>query len=276
MNAADRVILEQWLRSPTLPQACARWCVVWRRRRRRTRVRVGWRRKRASISILRSVSWLCVDREEPDPNAQPQPPNLPLRPRAYAHDPRRRAKRNDELVRDTRGGLGADSSASLCRKAPSDRPALKPYGGNRPYGIFGGRWTCWHQSKTGPRRRSTRQMLSSGSGEGMDTDTIFHGVDRVALDDSAPCFSKGMQLRSEAGGTGYLFGGDRELATPSGTKCSSRSRGRRRANRPARTSRSVPCRSPSGRRPRAGCDWLGRAPSAHRPSSACPATSRTG
>ena len=242
MNAADRVILEQWLRSPTLPQACARWCVVWRRRRRRTRVRVGWRRKRASISILRSVSWLCVDREEPDPNAQPQPPNLPLRPRAYAHDPRRRAKRNDELVRDTRGGLGADSSASLCRKAPSDRPALKPYGGESAVRNF----------------RGAMDLLAS------------------VEDRSAPCFSKGMQLRSEAGGTGYLFGGDRELATPSGTKCSSRSRGRRRANRPARTSRSVPCRSPSGRRPRAGCDWLGRAPSAHRPSSACPATSRTG
>jgi hypothetical protein len=46
----------------------------------------------------------------------------------------------------------------------------------------------------------------------MDTDTIFHGVDRVASDDPAPRFSKGMQLRSEGDGTWCLFDGDRELA----------------------------------------------------------------
>jgi hypothetical protein len=46
----------------------------------------------------------------------------------------------------------------------------------------------------------------------MDTDTIFHGVDRVASDDPVPRFAKGMQLRCEGDGTWLLFDGDRELA----------------------------------------------------------------
>ena len=58
--------------------------------------------------------------------------------------------------------------------------------------------------QTLPARHNTAVM--------MDTDTIFHGVDRVASDDPAPRFSKGMQLRSEGGGTWCLFDGDRELA----------------------------------------------------------------
>jgi hypothetical protein len=45
----------------------------------------------------------------------------------------------------------------------------------------------------------------------MDTDTIFHGVDRVASDDPAPRFAKGMQLRSEGDGTWCVFETDREL-----------------------------------------------------------------
>jgi hypothetical protein len=58
--------------------------------------------------------------------------------------------------------------------------------------------------QTIPARHNTAVM--------MDTDTIFHGVDRVASDDPAPRFTKGMQLRSEGGGTWCLFDGDRELA----------------------------------------------------------------
>jgi len=46
----------------------------------------------------------------------------------------------------------------------------------------------------------------------MDTDTIFHGVDRVASDDPLPPFSKGMQLRHEGRGTWRLFDAERELA----------------------------------------------------------------
>jgi hypothetical protein len=46
----------------------------------------------------------------------------------------------------------------------------------------------------------------------MDTDTIFHGVDRVASDDPMPVFSKGMQLRHEHGSSWRLFDADRELA----------------------------------------------------------------
>jgi hypothetical protein len=46
----------------------------------------------------------------------------------------------------------------------------------------------------------------------MDTDTIFHGVDRVASDDPVPPFSKDMQLRHAGAGTWSLFDGDRELA----------------------------------------------------------------
>jgi hypothetical protein len=46
----------------------------------------------------------------------------------------------------------------------------------------------------------------------MDTDTIFHGVDRVASDDPKPVFAKGMQLRHERSGTWLLADGDRELA----------------------------------------------------------------
>lgn len=46
----------------------------------------------------------------------------------------------------------------------------------------------------------------------MDTDTIFHGVDRVASDDPAPRFARGMQLRPEGDGTWVLFETDRELA----------------------------------------------------------------
>ena len=58
--------------------------------------------------------------------------------------------------------------------------------------------------QTIPARHNTAVM--------MDTDTIFHGADRVASDDPAPRFSKGMQLRSEGGGTWCLFDGDRDLA----------------------------------------------------------------
>jgi hypothetical protein len=46
----------------------------------------------------------------------------------------------------------------------------------------------------------------------MDTDTVFHGVDRVASDDPAPRFARGMQLRPETDGTWVLFETDRELA----------------------------------------------------------------
>lgn len=46
----------------------------------------------------------------------------------------------------------------------------------------------------------------------MDTDTIFHGVDRVASDDPVPPFSKGMQLRHAGRGIWRLFDGERELA----------------------------------------------------------------
>jgi len=46
----------------------------------------------------------------------------------------------------------------------------------------------------------------------MDTDTIFHGVDRVASDDPLPLFAPGMRLRPEAAGTWCLFDDERELA----------------------------------------------------------------
>jgi hypothetical protein len=46
----------------------------------------------------------------------------------------------------------------------------------------------------------------------MDTDTIFHGVDRVASDDPLPPLSPGMQLRHEDRGTWCLFDSERELA----------------------------------------------------------------
>ena len=46
----------------------------------------------------------------------------------------------------------------------------------------------------------------------MDTDTIFHGVDRVASDDPLPIFSKGMQLRPAGRGVWVLFDAERELA----------------------------------------------------------------
>jgi len=46
----------------------------------------------------------------------------------------------------------------------------------------------------------------------MDTDTIFHGVDRVASDDPLPPFAKGMQLRPAGRGTWSLVDADRELA----------------------------------------------------------------
>lgn len=46
----------------------------------------------------------------------------------------------------------------------------------------------------------------------MDTDTIFHGVDRVASDDPVPPFARDMQLRHETSGTWRLFAGERDLA----------------------------------------------------------------
>lgn len=46
----------------------------------------------------------------------------------------------------------------------------------------------------------------------MDTDTIFHGVDRVASDDPKPPFSPGMRLRPECSGRWCLFDSERELA----------------------------------------------------------------
>jgi hypothetical protein len=58
--------------------------------------------------------------------------------------------------------------------------------------------------KTIPARHNTAVV--------MDTDTIFHGVDRVASDDPLPPFSPGMRLRPESGGTWCLFDGERELA----------------------------------------------------------------
>jgi hypothetical protein len=58
--------------------------------------------------------------------------------------------------------------------------------------------------KTIPARHNTAIV--------MDTDTIFHGVDRVASDDPVPPFSPGMQLRPEAAGTWCLVDGDRERA----------------------------------------------------------------
>ena len=59
-------------------------------------------------------------------------------------------------------------------------------------------------AKTIPVRQNTAVL--------MDTDTIFHGVDRVASDDPLPPFSPGMQLRHESGATWRLFDGERELA----------------------------------------------------------------
>lgn len=46
----------------------------------------------------------------------------------------------------------------------------------------------------------------------MDTDTIFHGVDRVASDDPMPPFSPGMRLRPESSGHWCLFDDERERA----------------------------------------------------------------
>jgi len=46
----------------------------------------------------------------------------------------------------------------------------------------------------------------------MDTDTVFHGVDRVRGDDAVPPFRRGMQLEFEGGGRWRLFDGDETLA----------------------------------------------------------------
>jgi hypothetical protein len=46
----------------------------------------------------------------------------------------------------------------------------------------------------------------------MDTDTVFHGVDRVRGDDAVPPFRRGMQLEFEGGGHWRLFDGDETLA----------------------------------------------------------------
>ena len=46
----------------------------------------------------------------------------------------------------------------------------------------------------------------------MDTDTVFHGVDRVRGDDAVPPFRRGMQLEFEGGGRWRLFDGAETLA----------------------------------------------------------------
>jgi len=46
----------------------------------------------------------------------------------------------------------------------------------------------------------------------MDTDTVFHGVDRVRGDDAVPPFRRGMQLEFEGGGRWRLRDGEETLA----------------------------------------------------------------
>ncbi len=56
------------------------------------------------------------------------------------------------------GGKPADGKSCVAGKALSDTPALKPHGGNPPYGILGGAMEHRHHSKSATRHCSTRQI----------------------------------------------------------------------------------------------------------------------
>ncbi|RIL08150.1 MAG: hypothetical protein DCC71_00710 [Proteobacteria bacterium] len=64
----------------------------------------------------------------------------------------------------------------------------------------------------GPERAPRTIPARHNTGIVLDTDTVFHGVDRVASDDPVPPFSRGMRLRPARGGTWCLFDDERELA----------------------------------------------------------------